>query len=105
MDSVPVSFLGSATRAATGAPNGGWATFLLTVDPNRPSGDRLIAQINGVDVYRGNIPTGGPVSGAVQFGFRENHTGAPVSTEGTWVDNVRVSLVSFPVSVSSFQVE
>ena len=105
MDGSPVTLLGSATRAATGAPNGGWTTFLLTVDPNRAAGDRLIARINNVDVFRGDIPTGGPNSGAFTLGFRENHTGAPASTEGTWVDNIKISMPAFPVTVSRYELE
>lgn len=105
MDSAPVTLLGSVTRAATGAPNGGWTTFMLTIDPSRPAGDRLIARINNTDVFRGNIPAGGPTSGAFMVGFRENHTGAPAANEGTWVDNIQISIPGFPVSVSRFEIE
>jgi hypothetical protein len=105
MDSAPVTLLSSVTRTATGAPNGGWTTFMLTIDPGRAAGDRLIARINNTDVFRGNIPAGGPTSGAFMVGFRENHTGPPASNEGTWVDNIQISIPGFPVSVSRFEID
>jgi len=90
MDSEKVTLLGSATRNSTGASAGAWTTFYFNINPNATSGNRLIAKINNVDIYRGNIPTGGPISGAFQVGFRENHTSAPASNEGTWIDNIQI---------------
>lgn len=88
VDDEPVAFLGSATRASTGAPEGDWVNFEMFIDPAE---DLLVAQINGSDIYRGPIPTGGPISGAFQMGYRENHTGAPTATEGTWIDDVEIA--------------
>jgi hypothetical protein len=90
MDDTKVSLLGSATRASTGASAGAWTTFQLTVDP---VGGTLTAKVNGTNVYNGPIPAGGPTSGAFQAGFRENHAGAPASTEGTWIDNLSFTLI------------
>jgi len=90
MDGQKVSFLDSATRTETGASAGAWTTFYFNINPNATAGNRLIAKINNVDIYRGNIPTGGPISGAFQVGFRENHTGTPASNEGTWIDNISI---------------
>ena len=97
MDGNKVTFLGSALRTAVGAPNGGWTTFMLSVDPARPAGNQLIVRINNTDVYRGSIPAGGPSSGAFMAGFRENHTGAPAANEGAWIDNIRIRSAGFAV--------
>lgn len=99
MDDSPVLLLGSASLAVTGALEGAWTTFELTVNPTAPAvSDRLVARVNGVDIYRGDIPSGGPTSGAFQVGFRENHVGAPVASEGTWIDNLRITpAVTTPV--------
>jgi spore germination protein YaaH len=91
MDTTKVTLLGSTTRTSTGAPDGGWTTFALSINP---SGNQLLAKINNVPVYNGLIPAGGPVSGAFQIGFRENHGGAPLTTEGTWIDNITISAIS-----------
>jgi len=90
MDGQKVSFLGSATRAATEASAGFWTTFDLKINPVAVPGNRLIAKINNYTIYQGDIPTGGPISGAFQVGFRENHSGAPASNEGTWIDNIQI---------------
>lgn len=84
-DGEPVAFLGAATLAETGAFEGTWTTFELALE----SGE-LRALINGVDVWRGPAPAGGPTSGAVQIGFRENHAGPPGPAEGTWVDGLQI---------------
>lgn len=105
MDAAPVTLLSSKSRAALGLPDGGWTTFMLTVDPTRAAGDRLIARINNVDVFRGDIPAGGPTSGAFMVGFRENHTDVPATNEGTWVDNIEISVPGFPVAMSGFEIE
>jgi hypothetical protein len=84
------------TLATVGATAGQWSTFRLTIDPlNATATDRLIAQINNVDVYHGVIPTGGPTTGAFQVGFRDN-SGVAITnnTEGTWLDNVAFSSLS-----------
>ncbi|MCX7766126.1 MAG: family 10 glycosylhydrolase, partial [Candidatus Sumerlaeia bacterium] len=94
MDAFPVELLGSRTLTELGVTAGSWTTFELKIDPNATSGNRLKAAINGVTVYLGNIPPDGPTSGAFQVGFRENHTGAPASNEGTWIDNITISLIS-----------
>lgn len=97
MDGFPVDLLGSKTLSMTGAAAGTWTTFLLEIDPvHEDPLQRLVAEINGVEVYRGSIPPGGPVSGAIQVGFRENHAGAPVASEGTWIDSLSVTLPSTP---------
>lgn len=67
-----------------------WAPFRLVFD--RP-GNRLIAEIGGIQLYDGPIPPGGyNTSGGVCVGFRENHPGnpSPANNEGTWVDNIRL---------------
>ena len=98
MDGEKVALLGSKSLALTGASAGAWTTFYFKIDPNAASGNRLIAQIKGVDIYRGNIPSGGPISGAFQIGFRENHAGNPASNEGTWIDNISIG----PTEVSDW---
>jgi hypothetical protein len=102
MDGTPVTLLGSKTLAEVGVTNGTWTTFRLSINPGA-AGDQLRAEINGVAVYSGAIPTGGPTSGAFQVGFRENHTGLPVSTEGTWIDNVTINMDTVPVELSGFE--
>jgi chitinase len=92
LDSTPVALLGSKTLANVGISGGGWTTFRLTVNPSAAAGNQLAAQINNVDVFRGSLPAGGPTKGAFQVGFRENHTGAPVANEGTWLNNVQIAL-------------
>ncbi len=101
MDQVPVTLLGSATRAATGAAGGAWTTFELSVDPLATAGQQLVAKINNFTVFSGALPAGGPISGAFQVGFRENHTGAPVASEGTWIDGLSVTLLHRPVVINT----
>jgi hypothetical protein len=105
-----VDFLGSATNAALGgATPGTWVPFRLTINPSGASGQQILAKINGIDVYRGDIPDGGPTSGAVGFGYRE--TGTITATTGTWVDSVvintdnNISSIPIPVSLSGFIAE
>jgi hypothetical protein len=83
-----VRLLGSATRASLGAPNGGWTTFELHIDP---PANLLRARINGQNVYSGPIPEGAPTRGAIQIGHREIHAGGTTATEGTWVDTLVVT--------------
>jgi hypothetical protein len=101
-DQAATTLLGQATRVATGASAGAWTTFRLSISPAQ---NRLLAQVNGVDVYNGAIPAGGPHSGAVQIGFRENHAGAPGTAEGTWIDDLQLTATFVPVTVSSVSVE
>ena len=101
-DANPVDLLGSVSAPVTGA----WTTFELIVDPTASPSSQLIAVVGGVTVYSGAIPAGGPTSGAVAVGFRENHTGAPAASEGTWIDNLRIGQVgTVPVELDVFSVE
>ena len=99
---VPVIPTTSKTLAEVSATNGAWTTFRLSINPGA-AGDQLRAEINGVAVYSGAIPTGGPTSGAFQVGFRENHSGLPASNEGTWIDNVTINMDTVPVGLSRFE--
>jgi len=94
MDSFPVELLGSQTLAGAGITEGSWTDFEFIIDATASASSQLIARINGSTVYSGAIPEDGPVAGAVQIGFRENHSGAPVSSEGTWVDNIQINTSS-----------
>ncbi len=82
--------LGNATRQSLGAAEGAWAPFYLSINPGAPAPRRLIAALNNQIVYAGDVPEGGPLAGAFQVGFRENHTGSPTAREGAWIDNVRL---------------
>jgi spore germination protein YaaH len=97
LHSSPTVLLGSKTLAQLGVTAGSWVTFRLVVEPSASSSNQLIASINNVEIYRGPIPAEGRSSGAVQIGFRENHTGAPASNEGTWVDNITIAPVNSAV--------
>lgn len=85
------TLLGSKSLAQAGLTAGKWTSFRLWIQPSAPAAEQLLAQINGVDVYRGPIPASGPTSGAFQAGFRENHTGVPATMEGTWIDSIQIS--------------
>lgn len=89
MDGTAVDFLADATVGSTGASEGAWTTFELGIDPGN---DLLTAKINNSIIYNGAIPEGGPISGAFVAGFRENHGGAPASNEGTWLDDIQITL-------------
>ena len=102
MDASPVTLLASKTLAEVGVTNGTWTNFRLSVNP-AAAGDRLLAEINGITVYSGPIPAGGPTSGSFQVGFRENHSGAPATNEGTWLDNVTINGDSVPVNLSHIE--
>ncbi|MBX7245526.1 MAG: hypothetical protein K1X53_08500 [Candidatus Sumerlaeaceae bacterium] len=84
------------TLATTGATAGAWTNFELSINPSAPAASQLVAKIKNVVIYSGAIPTGGPTTGAFQAGFRENHAGATLAYEGTWIDNV--SLTTTPNS-------
>ncbi|HPB31396.1 MAG TPA: hypothetical protein PLB62_08075, partial [Candidatus Sumerlaeota bacterium] len=92
MDGTPVTLLASKTLANLGITAGTWVNFSMWIDPNASASNRLVVKLNNAVVYQGDIPTGGPVSGAFQVGFRENHTGSPVAKEGTWIDNVTLDV-------------
>ncbi len=90
-DLNPVNLLASFSAAQSDVTPGTWAEFSLTVAPENPSDFQLFVELNSELVYNGPIPDGGPVSGAFQVGFRENHPGNPNLQEGTWVDNIRIT--------------
>lgn len=75
--------------------NGTWVTFRLRVDPtNIDINKRLIAQVNGADVYRGQIPSGGYTSGPVQLGYRLGSGGTVAANTGLWIDNLVISPIA-----------
>jgi hypothetical protein len=86
--------------------DGVWVPFRLSINPSGASGGQLLAQINNVDVYKGDIPTDGPTSGAFQVGYREI-TGAAVSNaiEGTWIDSLVINNASVPVHLTGLELE
>ena len=94
MDALPVTLLGSVSLAQTGAQAGAWTTFSLEIDPEAAAQEQIKVAINQTAVYSGAIPEGGPLSGAVQIGFRENHAGDPAASEGTWLDNISIQTTS-----------
>jgi hypothetical protein len=96
MDGYPVLLLGSKTLAELGISAGSWTTFELMIDPKASAGNKLKAVLNGNTLFLGDIPTGGPIKGAFQVGFRENHTSGPADNEGTWIDNLTFSEVLEP---------
>lgn len=99
-DGSPSMLLASKTLAELGVSAGQWTTFRLAVNPNA-TGDKLVAELNGMAIYSGPIPAGAPPTGAFQVGFRENHDGAPGGTEGTWIDNIAISpFASAPMQIS-----
>jgi hypothetical protein len=100
----PVVFLGSATRPSTGAAAESWTSFELLVDPNGLPGEQLVAKVNDSVIFSGAIPAGGPIRGAVQIGFRENHDGGPAASEGTWVDNLSIEPVILPPDPETFDI-
>lgn len=89
-DGAPVGLLASIDLASLGALAGAWNTFELAVEPSAPPRRRLVSRIVGVDVYRGDLPEGGPTSGVFQIGFRENHADGPAAGEGTWTDGLQI---------------
>lgn len=98
------TLLASKTLAELSVTAGQWTTFRLSINSNA-AGDKLLAQMNGVTIYSGAIPSGAPTTGAFQVGFRENHAGAPAATEGTWVDNIQINAQSVPVHLSRVLIE
>lgn len=108
-DGVRTAALGTnkslANVGITLPANGQWVSFRLSINPaaSDPNG-RLLAQINGVDVYKGSIPSGGPTSGAFSVGFRDAGTGAISNArEGTWVDSISINTTTVPVQTSRFE--
>jgi hypothetical protein len=79
MDTTKILLLASVSTTSTGITGGAWTSFNLSISPGT---NDLTAQINGVTVYSGSIPTNGPTSGAFQVGFRENYYPLPTSTQG-----------------------
>jgi hypothetical protein len=101
MDANRVDLLDSATTGTVGITPGAWTTFRLSINPPANPSEQLLAEINGVEIYRGVIPAGGPTVGAFAVGFRENHSGAPAANEGTWIDNIGFDTVNVvPVGLS-----
>ena len=97
MDGNRTTLLGSASLATVGlSGTGGWTDFLLYINPNAASGDQLIAKVNGVEIYHGAIPDGGPTAGAFMTGYREATGGTFASTDGTWIDNVVIASSAIP---------
>ncbi|HOE63528.1 MAG TPA: cadherin-like domain-containing protein [Candidatus Sumerlaeota bacterium] len=108
MDGTPVTLLASKTISELGITAGSWTTFYMCIDPNANTSNRLVVKLNNTVVYQGDIPSGGPTSGAFQVGFRENHAGGPVSKEGTWIDNLTIDTAPSVVdaySISSREVK
>lgn len=94
MDGNPVALIASKTLANLSITAGTWVSFDMTIDPdNATPANRLIIKLNSATVYQGDIPAGGRTSGAFVVGYRENHTGAPVAKEGTWIDNLTIGYV------------
>lgn len=81
---------------------GQWVPFRLSISTAR---NLLLAEVNGVEVYKGAIPVDGPTAGSFQVGYRENNGGTVTQEMGTWVDAVQISTAVVPVEVSSFSVE
>jgi spore germination protein YaaH len=99
--------LGSASLATLGLPASGglWTTFRLSVHRNAGGSNQLLASINGVEIYRGALPVGGPSSGPFALGFRENHSGPPVAVEGTWADNFQFGGTPVPVVLTGYSLD
>jgi len=104
MDAARTTLLASATLADVGLSSyltaGGWTDFLLYVNPNAASTDQLVAAVNGVEIYRGAIPAGGPTKGSVMAGYREATGGTFASTDGTWIDNIVIASSATPTAPS-----
>lgn len=102
MDPQPTKALGTVKPlSAVEATAGSWVRFRLRVDPTAPAGEQLLAEINGVDVYRGAIPEGGRDRGAFMTGFREV-TGGIGQREGTWIDNLNIIYATPPSRVADY---
>ncbi|MGI8908086.1 MAG: glycoside hydrolase family 18 protein [Candidatus Sumerlaeaceae bacterium] len=88
-------------------PIGIWVPFRLSINPSAPDvNGRLLAQINGVDVYRGAIPTGGPTSGAFQVGFRDPAGTAITNARmGTWLEDLTINNSAVPVTLTDISAE
>ncbi len=99
MDEYPVELLSSKTLSEVGITAGGWTSFYMSVDPGASTSRQLLIALSDTPVYEGAIPEGGAEAGAFVVGFRENHSGEPVSSEGTWVDNVTLDVAFEPVVI------
>lgn len=91
MDGDRTQALASRPGILLGATPGEWTRFEWTVLPFGPGPPTLVVAVGGQELYRGPVPEGATLNGAVQVGFRENHPGAPAPGEGTWVDSLRIA--------------
>lgn len=79
--------LGRVSLASlVGVSAGGWAPFILSVNP---VDNRLYAEVGGAVLVDSAIPAGAPTAGAVQFGHRQGTTAA---NDGTYVANLMIDL-------------
>jgi hypothetical protein len=101
-DTRPTVALGNTRSAASlNRPPGTWATFRLRVDPTAAPAQQLVAQVDGIDIYSGAIPPGGPAHGAFMVGFRETNDGV-TAREGTWIDNLKINYATPPARVLDY---
>lgn len=89
-DEDPVDLMAVASDLILGVTPGTWTDFSFHLAPEGAPGPELEVRVNDRLVYAGALPEGGPRSGAVQVGFRENHPGGPLAREGAWVDGLRI---------------
>jgi hypothetical protein len=85
-DGAPVQLLASVSNSVLGVVPGKWAHFEVVFEPNPFGAAKLLLTLNGKLVFDGELPLAGPQRGAFQVGFRENHSGGPAASEGTWID-------------------
>ncbi len=90
MDGERTEALASRPAVLLGTTPGQWTRFEWTVLPFGPGPPTLVLLVGGQELYRGPVPEGARLSGAVQVGFRENHPGPPAAREGVWIDGLRV---------------
>ena len=90
--------VGIASLSATGQ----WVPFRLSVNTLQ---NLLLAEVNGVQVYKGSIPSDGPTTGAFQVGFRENNGTGVTSVMGTWIDNIQINTALVPVSLTHLSID
>ncbi|QDV10090.1 Glycosyl hydrolases family 18 [Planctomycetes bacterium Poly30] len=90
MDGEPVQLMEALPNFVLGIAEGQWVPFSITLDPYEPTGGQLVVILNDREIFRGALPEGGRRSGAFQVGFRENHAGPPIASEGTWIDNLHI---------------
>lgn len=90
MDGERTEALASRPGVLLGTTPGQWTSFEWTVLPFGPGPPILVVLVGGQELYRGPVPEGALLYGAVQVGFRENHAGPPSLREGAWVDSLRI---------------